>query len=123
MLIPTPSQEDLPRNPKIHLQSAEKYLLQVLDRKISSLEAIMDNSEVETVGMKQVEELLGHGEGHTLQGTVDTIEFFLHKADYVCLDVEFLTMVQLLLLPFFRPMINRPYFFIALDDRDSYPVV
>lgn len=83
----------------------------------------MDNSEVETVGMEQVEELLGHWEGHALQGTVDTIEFFLREADNIRLDVEFLTMVELLLLPFFHPMINRPYFFIALDDRDSDPVV
>lgn len=123
MVTLSPSQEDLPRNPKIHLKSTEVYLLQVLNRKISSLEAIMDYSEVETVGMEQVKELLGHGKGNSLQGTVNTVELFLCEADNFRLDVEFLTMVKLLLLPFFHPVVNRPYFLIALDDSSSDPVV
>ncbi len=54
---------------------------------------------------------------------MDAIEFLLCEADYISLCVEFLTMIKFLLLALFHPVVDRSYFFIALDDGHAYPVV
>lgn len=54
---------------------------------------------------------------------IDAVVFFLSKGDDVCFCVEFLAMIQFLLLALLYPVVDRTDFLVALDDGDTDPVV
>ena len=54
---------------------------------------------------------------------VDTVIFLLSEGDDIGFCVEFLAMIQFLLLALLHPVVDRPYFLVALDDGHANPVV
>ena len=54
---------------------------------------------------------------------VDAAVFLLSEGDDVRFGVEFLAMIQFLLLALLHPVVDRPDFLVALDDGHANPVV
>lgn len=54
---------------------------------------------------------------------IDAVVFFLSEGDDVGFCVEFLAMIQFLLLALLHPVVDRPDFLVALHDGHADPVV
>lgn len=54
---------------------------------------------------------------------VDAVKFLLSEGDDIGFCVEFLAMIQFLLLALLHPVVDRPYFLVALDDGNTDPMV
>ena len=99
------------------------YLFEIFNWKLVTFHTIMDNSEVETVCIQKFKQFLSLFEGDSWEAAINTIEFFFSKCKNVSFYIEFFAMIQFFLLSFFDPMVNRAYFIITLNDRNTNPMI
>lgn len=70
-----------------------------------------------------MEDLFGFLEGQSRQLQTQLSKLFLGEGEGLGFYIELLTMVQLLFLPLFDPVVDGPDASVFLDDGDTHPVL